>query len=219
MPMSEDIRIALEVQQKAYRDLIDVVRSTFNDRIKQLEANHNELTASLQFTQREVDDLKKTSTEKDEEINRMKKEIAELKNRKYEEEMEVIKKKLNYQEDYSRRNNIRIDGLEDDPKRKAQLPELRKARADGKIAYFSYTKLVVRERRERTGPISVSTDSRLATALPAPAPAAGIFAPSASAVVTLGEYLTAAGGSGVGAVGGHGLEREERPRRTAAKKK
>ncbi|KAK4326741.1 hypothetical protein Pmani_002759 [Petrolisthes manimaculis] len=177
MPMSEDIRIALEVQQKAYRDLIDVVRSTFNDRIKQLETNHNELTASLQFTQREVDDLKKTSTEKDEEINRMKKEIAELKNRMYEEEMEVIKKKLNYQEDYSRRNNIRIDGLEEDP------------------------------------------NSRLATALPAPAPAAGISAPSASAVVTLGEYLTAAGGSGVGAVGGHGLEREERPRRAAAKKK
>ncbi|KAK4322451.1 hypothetical protein Pmani_006791 [Petrolisthes manimaculis] len=79
MPMSENIWIALEVQQKAYRDLIDVVRSTFNDRIKQLEANHNELTASLQFTQREVDDLKKTSTEKDEEINRMKKEMAELK--------------------------------------------------------------------------------------------------------------------------------------------
>ncbi|KAK4307091.1 hypothetical protein Pmani_021108 [Petrolisthes manimaculis] len=73
------------VQLKAYRDLIiDVVRSTFNDRIKQLEANHNGLTASLQFKKREVDDLKKTSTEKVEEISRMKKE------------MEVIKKKLNY---------------------------------------------------------------------------------------------------------------------------
>ncbi|KAK4322450.1 hypothetical protein Pmani_006790 [Petrolisthes manimaculis] len=110
--------------------------------------------------------------------------------------MEVIKKKLNYQEDYSRRNNIRIDGLEEDPSENWEIIQ-------DKVQRLAREKL----------------DSRLATALPAPAPAAGISAPSASAVVTLGEYLTAAGGSGVGAVGGHGLEREERPRRAAAKKK
>lgn len=304
MPLSEDIRIALEVQQKAYRDLIDVVRSTLNDRIKQLEANHTELTVSLQFTQKEVDDLKKTSAEKDEEINKLKKEIVEQKNKKYEEEMDVIKKKLNYQEDYSRRNNLRIDGLEEDPgenweitqnkvqrltreklgmgevqlerahrvgsslrgrdgepsrprtivarfcrfsdrqqalrnspklkntniylnedlceasvqERKAQLPELRKARAEGKIAYFSYTKLVVKERRERTGPTSVFTDSSPATAVSAPAPDAGVSASMATASVTLGEYVTAARGNGVGAVGGSGPERDARPRRAATKK-
>lgn len=307
MPLSEDIRTALEIQQKAYRELIDVVRSSLTDRINQLEAHHSELTVSLQFTQKEVDDLKKTSEEKDDEISKLKKEIAEMKNRKYEEEMDVIKKKLNYQEDYSRRNNLRIDGLEEDPGenwemthnkvqrlareklgmgevqlerahrvgpslrvhedgpprprtivarffrysdrqqalrnssklknsniylnedlceasvqvRKAQLPELRKARAEGKIAYFSYTKLVVKERRERTGTIGVSTDSCPVTAVPAPAPAlaAGVSTPSASTEVTLGEYLAAARGSGVGVDGGLGPERGARTKRTATRKK
>lgn len=305
MPLSEDIRTALEIQQKAYRELIDVVRATLTDRIKQLEANYGELTVSLQFTQKEVDDLKKTSEVKDEEISKLKKEIAELKNRKYEEEMDVIKKKLNYQEDYSRRNNLRIDGLEEDPGenweilhdkvqrltreklgmgevqlerahrvgsslrghdgeplrprtivarfcrysdrqqalrnspklkntniylnedlceasvqvRKAQLPELRKARAEGKIAYFSYTKLVVKERRERTRRISTSADSCPVTAVTAPALAAGVSTPSASAAVTLGEYLTAARGSEVDAVDGSGRGRGGKPRRTVARKK
>lgn len=99
MSLSEETRIALEVQQKAYRDLIEVVRSTHNDRLKQPEANFTVLTVSLQFTQKEMDDLKKTSEEKDGEISKLKKELAELKNMRYKEEMEVIKKKLNYQEE------------------------------------------------------------------------------------------------------------------------
>ncbi|MPC46482.1 hypothetical protein E2C01_040202 [Portunus trituberculatus] len=44
-------------------------------------------------------------------------------------------------------------------KRKAQLPTLRKARAEGKNAYFSYTKLIIRERRERTFQHSTTEDS------------------------------------------------------------
>lgn len=99
--------------------------------------------------------------------------------------------------------------------RKAQLPELCKARAEGKIAYFSCTKLVVKERRERSGPLSVSTGSRPKTAVSAPALAAGISSSSPSAAVTLGEFLTAAGGGG--AVGGSGPGREERPRRAKYK--
>lgn len=67
--------------------------------------------------------------------------------------------------------------------------ELQKARAEGKIAYFSCTNLVVKERREHTGPVSASIDSspEAASFTPAPVPAAGVSAPSSYASVTLGE--------------------------------
>lgn len=112
MPLSEVINLALTVQQRASCDVIEIARPALTNWITQPEASNTELKASFQFTQKEVDDLKETYIKQDEDIEVMKKELAELKNKKYEEK-EVMKKRMNYQEDYSRRNNFRIDDIEE----------------------------------------------------------------------------------------------------------
>lgn len=61
---------------------------------------------------------------------------------------------------------------------RAQLPELRKARAEGKIAYFRHTRLVIWERNDRTRQdksdlnhnATTSTDSTHPSADPTPTP-------------------------------------------------
>ena len=114
MPLSQEVKLALEIQQKAYRDLLEVVQSPLNKKIKHLETANMELTVSLQFTQKDMDELKLTCAKQSEKIDTLEKEIFGMKNKKYDEEMEMTKR-LNYQEDYSRRNNLSIDGVEESP--------------------------------------------------------------------------------------------------------
>ena len=51
--------------------------------------------------------------------------------------------------------------------RKAQLPELRRARAEGKIAYFVHTRLVIREKRMETSRTTGAHDSPNQLTIPA----------------------------------------------------
>ena len=111
---SQEVKLALEIQEKAYRDLLEVVQLTLNEKIEQLETTNMEVTVSLQFTQKDMHDPKLTCVKQNEKIDKLKKEILDMKNKKYDEEMEMIKR-LNYQEDYSRRNNLRIDGVKETP--------------------------------------------------------------------------------------------------------
>lgn len=310
MPLSEEIKLALEVQQRAYKDLIEVVRSTLSDKIKQLEASNTELIVSLQFSQKEIDDLKKTCLKQDEKIIVMKKEIVELKNNKLEEELSTIKKRMDYQEDYSRRKNLRIDGIDENqgenwemtqekvqrlfreklgmgdvqlerahrlgstqlrrdgeplrprtivarlsrysdrqqalrssPKlkntniylnedlceasvqeRRAQLPELRRARAAGKIAYFSHTRLVIRERRGAAGtapaaPVAVASAAVASAAVASAAAASAAAAPAAEAPAAAASTAAASDAADV-EVGARGAQAglDARPKRSGTKK-
>lgn len=234
MVISEEIKLLLEVQQKAYHDSVKMLVSSINERMKHQEDKINDLVVSLQFSQKELDDLKSVNAVQKEEILQLKKDKASLKIREIENAIEKINNRQDYQEDYSRRNNIRIEGVAEDYKetwegvkvkvqrilsetmkmdrvelervhrvgdrsrrengdvasprtivarfrnfddrqqalrnahmlkntdiffnedlceasmkiRKDQLPELKRARTAGKIAYFNHTKLVIRDRRE-----------------------------------------------------------------------
>ena len=53
----EEIKCMLEVQQKAYKDAIEIVMVDVTGRLRQLERRNEELIHSLEFTQREVDTL------------------------------------------------------------------------------------------------------------------------------------------------------------------
>lgn len=43
MPLSEEPKLALEVQQKPYRDIMDLVQLTLDEKIKPLEIMFSEL--------------------------------------------------------------------------------------------------------------------------------------------------------------------------------
>lgn len=86
--------------------------------------------------------------------------------------------------------------------RKVQPPELRKARAEGKIAYFSHIKLVIRDRGERTIQAQGLT---LGTASADGGDAVGVscWTSSAASVLTVTPASTLAGcAAQVGAVTG-----------------
>ena len=225
----EELKIMLEVQQNAYKDVAQLLFADISTRMKQLEQRNQELVHSLEFTQGEVDVLKK-------ENKTLKEDIAHLKNQlnkatEVENKIHKINDRLDYQEDYSRRNNLRFDGVDEKAResweetqetvqrvlreklnlgtaqlerahrvgppglarprtivarfrefadrqqglrnssrlkntniyvnedlcessnqlRKAQLPQLKKARAEGKVAYFSHTKLIIKERSSASG--------------------------------------------------------------------
>ena len=57
---SQEVKIALEIQQRAYRDFLEVVLSTLNEKIEQLETANMEVKVSLQFTQKDKHDPKLT---------------------------------------------------------------------------------------------------------------------------------------------------------------
>lgn len=226
----EDIKVMFEVQQKAYKDIAELLMADMNGKMKSLEQQNQELLHSLEFTQREVDSLKIENKSLKEDLHKVKGELNKV--IVFDEKIRKINDRLDYQEDYSRRNNLRFDGVEEKPNetweetedriqrvlrdklnlgavrlerahrvgprvplgsnrprtvvarftsfgdrqealrnssklknthiyinedlcetsvqlRKAQLPELKKARQEGKIAYFSHTKLIIRDRREQ----------------------------------------------------------------------
>ncbi|KAK4327053.1 hypothetical protein Pmani_002499 [Petrolisthes manimaculis] len=54
----EDIKTMLDMQQQAYRDAMEMVMKDLSSRIRQVESSNSELIHSLQYTQKEVEDLK-----------------------------------------------------------------------------------------------------------------------------------------------------------------
>ena len=105
----------LESQERAFNSALDIVVKQLNDQINKLENRVVDLTTSLEFTQKEVDDLKSQAKDYAKERNETMARINHL-----HEEVEASNKKnkeledrINHQEDYSRRKNIRISGMEE----------------------------------------------------------------------------------------------------------
>ena len=96
------VKQMLDVQQSMLKTLFDSFISTVNARVHKLADSVVSLKASLEFTQKDVGDLlslksKLVSAEKD---------IVEIKN-----SVELYGNKIEYQENQSRRNNIKVFGI------------------------------------------------------------------------------------------------------------
>lgn len=102
------VKLLLDAHERAFRSAMDVVIDQLKGRIQITEGTITELIKSLEFSQAEINDLKnqvkvlqKADTEKQVEIDSLKSTMMELQQR------------VNYQEDYSRRNNLRISGIQE----------------------------------------------------------------------------------------------------------
>lgn len=93
------LKAMLDSQERAYKAAIDVVVKQMNDQVSKLEKTVSDHTTSLEFTQRELDDLKS-------EVKKYRREEREAKIR-----IGILEEKVNHQEDYNRRKNIRINGV------------------------------------------------------------------------------------------------------------
>ena len=100
------LKILLDSQNQNFRSALDVIAEQFKSRIHSMETQISELVKSLEFSQAEASDLmgdvrtlRQSQKEKDNIIENLISRVHDLEER------------LNYQEDYSRRNNLRISGI------------------------------------------------------------------------------------------------------------
>ena len=99
------VKLLLESQERTFRSALDVVAEQFRSGISAMEVTISELTKSLEFSQADVQDLKK-------EADHLRKcnSDNQAKIQEHVRKIEDMEQRLNYQEDYSRRNNLRISG-------------------------------------------------------------------------------------------------------------
>ncbi|KAK3895726.1 hypothetical protein Pcinc_000649 [Petrolisthes cinctipes] len=104
------IKVLLEAQERTLRSAMDLVVQQQNSKIITMEGTIADLIRSLEFTQvqmldfkGELNSLQKTESENKAIIEGLKTKIDEL------------EKRLNYQEDYIRRHNLRITGIPELP--------------------------------------------------------------------------------------------------------
>lgn len=140
--------IALDSQEKTLHTAMDFVVSQFKSRLQEAEATIRDLTRRFEFSQAEVKDLQS--------------EVKEL--RKFESESQAnigvlksqikgLEERQNYQEDYNRRNNLRISGIKEKPGETWKETATTISKLIEEKLQLPAVKL---ERAHRTGPISPS---------------------------------------------------------------
>lgn len=104
----EAIKVLLDAQNKTFKTAIDIVVNQLNSRIQKAEETAAEVIKSLEFTQTEVKELqcevkklRQSEVDKTKAVDNLKQQLDEL------------EKRVNYQEDYSRRKNLRFTGIEE----------------------------------------------------------------------------------------------------------
>ena len=110
---SPDITELLKSQERAYKGAMEVMVTNLTQRIHALETTVSALTASLEFSQQEIDELKKDMKDNDKEKLAAKKTIESLTDQ-LESSKQIIRnmeERINYQDDYCRRHNIRISRM------------------------------------------------------------------------------------------------------------
>lgn len=109
------IKAMLDSQERAYKSAMDILVKQMTERVDKLEGKVSELTASLEFTQHEVDDLKAINKEHEREKKDAMSKIASLTDQLNisNERLKDLEGRINYQEDYNRRKNLRISGIEE----------------------------------------------------------------------------------------------------------
>lgn len=113
----ETIKLLLSTQEKACKGSLELMMKQVFDEIGSLRTTTEELKRSLEFTQAEVADLKQEVKNLEKEKAADKSTIEELK-RKYQASRDYIEglgDRCDTLEDYSRRNNIHITGMEELP--------------------------------------------------------------------------------------------------------
>lgn len=230
------VKLLLQQQREDFSSMINSLMQSFNDRYDKLQASVTEVKVSLEYSQKDIDNLQKSVITQDETQKSISNEAAII-----TDNLNDISNKLDYLENQSRRNNIIFDGIPetkqetwkvseekvlsvlktnmgftDDPpierahrvgsanprktrpivvkflnfkdrdtvlrngkklrgtsvyvrddlsekvlaRRRSQMDLLKEARQEGKIAYFNYDRLII---RERLADNLISADSPSAT--------------------------------------------------------
>ena len=101
------VKEMLKVQESMLRTLFDSVVNSLNARIDDVLSSVSSIKASLEYSQKEIEDLKPLEATLDEAYETVDKIVSDIKAQQL---------KTEYLENQSRRNNIRVNGIEESVK-------------------------------------------------------------------------------------------------------
>lgn len=109
----------LDTQSNAFRSAVEILFSSLQDRVQKLEQANTELKVKLEYAESDIKELKKEKKEDKEQIEELKNQLRDM----IEDKVDVLVKRVDQQEDYSRRNNVRIDGLKEEVWEKEEVTQ------------------------------------------------------------------------------------------------
>ena len=110
------LKLLLEVQAKGYNDSIDRLHREMSDMKKHYDDKIRDLEISLEYSYKAMDEIKTSMTPKD---------IFVKLEDKSRDELQRLDSRINRQEDYSRKHNLRIDGLDESKSETSQQTEIK----------------------------------------------------------------------------------------------
>ena len=120
MAFTEDqishLKLLLEVQANGYNDSIDRLHREMSEMKKHYDEKIRDLEISLEYSYKDMEEIKKSMTPKD--------VFVKMEDRS-RDELQRLDSRINKQEDYSRKHNLRIDGLEEIKSETSQQTEVK----------------------------------------------------------------------------------------------
>ena len=110
------LKLLLEVQAKGYNDSIDRLYREMSDMKKHYDEKIRDLEIFLEYSYKAMDEIKTSMTPKD---------IFVKLEDKSRDELQRLDSRINRQEDYSRKHNLRIDGLDESKSETSQQTEIK----------------------------------------------------------------------------------------------
>ena len=109
------IQTLISTQDKAYHNALEIFMNQINGRLRAFQGMVNDLTRSMEFTQGKVGDLQQQVKQLEGDKKENEALIEKLTDDLHASEKVIseLQDRCNYQEDYSRRNNVRIAGLQE----------------------------------------------------------------------------------------------------------
>lgn len=100
----------LQQQKDNFQSFIKVIMDSTNSRFDSLTKELQDIKSSLQFTQKDVDEMKTSAVKQNKEC-----EIMDQKVRQINDSLSMLAAKVDYLEGLSKRNNLIIDGIAETP--------------------------------------------------------------------------------------------------------
>lgn len=135
----------LKIQGESFKSFVNLLMDNFNNRFDSLTREVQRIKDSLEFTQKDVEVLQKSQ----ENLALLESKIEALKR-----EIKDNQDKIDYLENQSRRNNIRISGLDEDDDENWNDTELKVKRFLNSKLEFPYPEDIEMERAHRTGKVT-----------------------------------------------------------------
>ena len=102
------VRELLEMQERAFRQTIELYTSNVREEVSTLRRAVEDLKTSLAFSQKDINDTKEKIFQTEAKVHDLEDTLAQSEN-----EIDLILDKQEYLENYSRRNNVKILGIQE----------------------------------------------------------------------------------------------------------